>query len=114
MSWPKWGRALVLVAVFATGAIAGAFVYQSLSQVSLQSQLAEKEVLMTALQEDIATLRSDLGRLKAANAALLASVDATLSDASDIAKSNRSSLEKLRSVIQRLEGLRATLDTSLP
>lgn len=101
---------LVLVAVFACGSLLGAWGWQATSGSSLQAQLAEKEALMAALSGDISTLRSELGHLKDSNAALLASVEASLSDASAIAKSNRSSLEKLRAVIQRLEALRKAIE----
>lgn len=71
----------------------------------LQSQLAEKDRLLAELRSDADRLRGGLEGLQKTNTAMRSLIDASLHDAAEVARSNRTTLEKLRGIIARLEEL---------
>ena len=74
-------------------------------QDQLKVQLAEKDRLIADLHKDLDDLRTGLGTLQQTNMAMRNLIDASLKDSGEVARSNKSSVEKLRAIIVRLEQL---------
>jgi hypothetical protein len=101
--------AAVLVATFGLGA-GTVFVADKISwDKDFALRIAEKDRLLAGLQADLGSLRSELGSLQATNAAMRGLIDASLKDSAEVAQSNRSSVEKLRAVIAKIEALQKAL-----
>lgn len=75
----------------------------------LRAQLAEKDKMMAALNDDIKNLKQGLGSLSDTNAAMLTLIDSSMDDTVSMAKSNHSAIDKLQSIIKRVAKLQADL-----
>ena len=68
----------------------------------LRAQLAAKDKMITALNDDIEGLRDGLGTLEAKNRAALELLDSSGRDVAALAKNNQTAQEKLNAVIVRV------------
>ncbi len=75
----------------------------------LKTQLAEKDKMMAALNDDITNLKQGLGSLSDKNAAMVKLIDSSMDDTVSLAKSNQSAIEKIQSIIKRVAKLQADL-----
>lgn len=104
--------ALALLLAFGLGAAVALLADKLFWDNELKLQLAQREQVIADLQSDLSVLRSGLDTLKTTNDTLRHLIDASLKDAAEVARSNKSSVEKLRGVIVRLEALKASLAAS--
>jgi len=103
---------LVGLVLFGLGAGTASVVESLYWQEQLKVQLAEKDRLVAGLRQDLDQLRSGVGALKETNANMRGLIESSLKDSGDVARSNKSSVEKLRAIIVRLEHLRTDLSES--
>jgi len=71
----------------------------------LKAQLAQKDELMGELKRELEDLSAGVGALKETNDSMRTLIETSLKESTEVARSNRSSVEKLRAVILRLEAL---------
>lgn len=104
---------LVTAGLLLASALAGAGVVFVADKVyweqELKVQLAEKDQIIADLNTDLQELRTGLDALGRTNKAMRGLIDASLKDAAEVAKSNRTSVERLRAIIVRLETLSQAL-----
>lgn len=107
---PGWvAPILALVLAFAVGAGVILVIDRTLWDQELRQQLAEKDALMADLNAELSTARRGLEALGTTNATMRRLIDDAWNDTSEVARSHSSALEKLRSVIARLEALQEAL-----
>lgn len=112
---PGWvASSIALVLAFAVGAGVALVIDRTLWDHELRQQLAEKEALMAELNAELNTARRGLEALRTTNATMRTLIDDAWQDTSDVARSHASTLEKLRSVIARLEALQGALHETQP
>lgn len=103
---PAWTMVVALV----VGAAGALVVDRVFWDNELKTQLAERDALVAGLNADLETARQGLNDLKTTNAAMRRLIDDTWTDTAVVARSQASSLEKLRAVIARLEALQKSLE----
>lgn len=106
----KLGLVVAIVVGAVTLGAGGVFVAEQLYWSNeLKVQLAEKDRLMAGLRADIVDLTSGLDSLQQTNAEMQALIEASLTASAEVARSNQSSVEKVRSIIGRLQKLQEAL-----
>lgn len=108
----KIGWMVAVLSAALAGAGATFVVEQLYWDNELKVQLAEKDRLIAELNADLVGLREGLGALQKTNADMRRLIDGSLAETADVAKSNQSSLEKVRSIIVRLQKLQTEIKAS--